>query len=123
MPGTAPLITPPSVTTSQSVLSSGNYVPSRIGMRGQEDLGGGLAASFWLESPMAVDSGATPIAFVRRSTVSLSNVYGELRLGRDITPIFWTDTIYDPFLNSGSGANLIGNGERAHRPRLGRSGR
>jgi predicted porin len=28
----------------------GNVLPSRLGFRGTEDLGGGLAASFWLEA-------------------------------------------------------------------------
>ena len=98
----------PTITKSQTVMSSGNYVPSRIGFRGQEDLGGGWAASFWLESQMTVNDGATPILFSRRSTVSLSNSLGEIRLGRDYTPTFWTDTIYDPFNNIGVGANIVG---------------
>lgn len=100
---------PSNVTRSQTALSSGNYLPSRIGFRGTEDLGGGLAASFWLESPMSNDDGATAMGtFARRSTVSLSGAWGEVRLGRDYTPTFWNDTIFDPFNNIGVGANLIG---------------
>ncbi len=98
---------PPSVTLTQTALTSGNFVPSRFGFRGTEDLGGGMSANFWLEESLNVDDGTQPI-YSRRSTVSLAGPYGELRLGRDTTPTFWTDTLTDPFLNAGVGANLIG---------------
>jgi predicted porin len=97
---------------------------SRLGFRGVEDLGGGLKASFWLEMGIAPDTGRnagvwgngdTPIAgstsregnqlfFNRRSTVSLSNQWGELRLGRDYTASFWNWTVFDPFGTNGVGA-------------------
>jgi predicted porin len=94
---------------SQTVLSTGANLPSRLGFRGTEDLGGGLAASFWLESPIGNDDGSLGLAtFARRSTVSLSGPFGEVRLGRDYTPTFWTDTLYDPLNNTGVGGNVIG---------------
>ncbi len=107
------LLTPPPATgtsarRSQTVLSTGGNLPSRLGFRGTEDLGGGLAASFWLEMPLTVDDGATPLTFARRSTVSFTGPFGEIRLGRDYTTIFWADTLFDPFNNSGVGANLVG---------------
>lgn len=90
---------------------------SRLGFRGIEDLGGGLKASFWLEMGLAADTGgnaqgwgnttgsnANRLYFNRRSTVSLSNQWGELRLGRDYTPTFWAWTVYDPFGTNGVGA-------------------
>lgn len=99
---------PREVTQSQKVLSSSGYNSSRFGFRGTEDLGGGLAASFWLEAPVANDSGASGIAnFGRRSTVSLSGPFGELRLGRDYTASFWNDAVFDPFGVNGVGTNLI----------------
>ena len=99
---------PRQVTQSQKVLSSSGYNSSRFGFRGTEDLGGGLAASFWLEAPMANDSGASAISnFGRRSTVSLSGPFGELRLGRDYTASFWNDAVFDPFGVNGVGTNLI----------------
>ena len=73
-----------------------------------EDLGGGLAASFWLEAPLSTDDGAGSLAFTRRSTVSLSGRFGEIRLGRDRTANSLNDTIFDPFGGNGSGANIIG---------------
>ncbi|MEJ8852655.1 porin [Variovorax rhizosphaerae] len=93
---------------SQWALTSGNYNNSRLGFRGTEDLGGGLAVSFWLESPMTNDDGVVGAStFGRRSTVSLSGDLGELRLGRDYTPTFWNDGIFDPFGVNGVGTNLI----------------
>ena len=45
----------------------------------------------------------------RRSTVSLTNQWGELRLGRDYTATFWNSTIFDPFGTNGVGSagNLV----------------
>jgi len=91
---------------------------SRLGFRGVEDLGGGLKASFWLEMGLAADTGgasgaawgnstasnANRLFFDRRSTVSLQNQWGELRLGRDYTPTFWNWTVYDPFGTNGVGS-------------------
>jgi len=89
---------------------------SRLGFRGVEDLGGGLKASFWLEGALGPDTGTgsgsygngnpanNGYLFQRRSTVSLSNQWGELRLGRDYTPQFWNWTVFDPFGTNGVGA-------------------
>ncbi|WP_093196628.1 porin [Variovorax sp. YR750] len=97
-----------SVKVRRTALANSGYNSSRLGFRGTEDLGGGLAASFWLEAPITNDDGATGVAsFVRRSTVSLSGGFGEIRLGRDYTPTFWNDTVFDPFGTNGVGANLI----------------
>jgi predicted porin len=98
-------------------LGTDGMASSRLGFRGVEDLGGGLKASFWLEMGLAADTGgsagtwgnntasnANRLFFNRRSTVSLSNQWGELRLGRDYTPTFWSWTVYDPFGTNGVGA-------------------
>lgn len=97
-----------SVKTSRRELANSAYNSSRLGFRGTEDLGGGLAASFWLEAPINNDDGSQGVAtFARRSTVSLSGGFGEIRLGRDYTPTFWNDTVFDPFGTNGVGTNLI----------------
>jgi predicted porin len=44
--------------------------------------------------------------FQRRSTISLANQWGELRLGRDYTPQFWNITVFDPFGTNGVGSAL-----------------
>ncbi|MBS0449346.1 MAG: porin [Proteobacteria bacterium] len=82
---------------------------SRLGFRGTEDMGGGLTAGFWLEAPMTPNDGnSIGLNFRRRSTVSIiGQTWGELRLGRDYTPVFWTRALYDPFGFNGIG--LSGN--------------
>jgi predicted porin len=92
---------------SQWSVSNSGYNSSRIGFRGTEDLGGGLAASFWLEAPLSNDDASNAIAFTRRSTVSLSGGFGEVRLGRDYSATFWNDTVFDPFGTNGSGSSVI----------------
>ena len=77
---------------------------SQLGFRGVEDLGGGLKAGFSLVAGVNADSGTTNGKFFnRRSTVSLFSNGGELRLGRDYTPIFWNQTIFDAFGTLGIG--------------------
>ena len=108
LPASPPSGQPGTVKRSQTALSNSGYNNSRLGFRGAEDLGGGLAASFWLESPLFNDSGLAGLStFGRRSTVSLSGGFGEVRLGRDFTPSFWSDTVFDPMGATGVGTNLI----------------
>ncbi|MDM0047484.1 porin [Variovorax sp. J22R115] len=104
-----PIATPAEVQLSQTALSSGGNASSRFGFRGTEDLGGGLAASFWLEAGFNQDTGLIPnAAFARRSTVSLSsNNFGEVRLGRDYVPTYWNESVFDPMGAVGVGENLI----------------
>ena len=87
---------------------------SRLGFRAEEDLGGGLKAGAWLEAALNPDSGSINASgkfWHRRSTVSLSGSWGELRLGRDLNPSFWNLSIFDPFgtCGVGSGFNLATN--------------
>ncbi len=79
---------------------------SQLGFRGVEDLGGGLKAGFTLLSGIAPDSGVAGAGgkfYNRRSTVSLFSNAGEVRLGRDYTPLFWNQTIFDAFGTNGIG--------------------
>lgn len=93
-------------------LVSGANSTSRLVFRGSEDLGGGLAAGFWLEHGIALDSG-TPTGgnqfFDRRSTLSLvSRSLGELRFGRDFTPTYTAWARHDPFSHVGvAGSNNV----------------
>ena len=100
-----------SIKRSQWTQSTSGYNSSRLGFRGTEDLGGGLAASFWLEAGLGNDTGAAggggTQLFNRRSTVSLSGAFGEVRIGRDYTSTFWNDTVFDPFGTNGVGSNVI----------------
>jgi predicted porin len=88
-------------------LSSNGVNTSRLGFRGVEDLGDGLKASFWLETGLNPDTGTTSDSgrfWNRRSTVSLSGKFGEVRLGRDFTPTYTAISDYDAFGDNGVGA-------------------
>ncbi|MES2229681.1 MAG: porin [Pseudomonadota bacterium] len=88
-------------------LASGGTNSSRFGFRGVEDLGGGLAAGFWLEAGFNADTGSSSDSsrfFNRRSTVGLMGTFGEIRLGRDVTPTYTGYLDYDPFGDSGVAA-------------------
>ena len=91
-------------------LTTNGLNSSQLGFRGIEDLGGGLKAGFYLLADLAgADTGSIPSngkLFNRRSTVSLYSNAGELRLGRDYTPTFWNDTIFDAFGTNGVGSSL-----------------
>lgn len=69
----------------QTVVGSGNMAGSRWGMRGSEDLGGGLKANFTLESGIDVDTGAAGqggLLFGRQAWVGLSGGFGDVQVGR-----------------------------------------
>jgi predicted porin len=55
-------------------------------------------------TPTTVTVSENPFLFQRRSTLSLSNAWGELRMGRDYTPQFWSWTVFDPFGTNGVGS-------------------
>ncbi len=92
---------------STGLASGGNSTP-RLGFRGTEDLGSGLAASFWLEGQLNNDVGGgatqtTGFDFVRRSTVSLSGSFGEVRLGRDFAVTYLNLNQFDTWGQRGIG--------------------
>lgn len=69
---------------SVSRLDQGTMQPDRIGFRGAEDLGGGMKATFQLESGFFTDTGAMTSAgrlFNRASTIGLSGNFGAVTLG------------------------------------------
>jgi len=95
-------------------ISSGTASASRIGFKGNEDLGNGLSALFLLESGFSVDTGAQDKAgslFNRQAYVGLSSKdAGTLTLGRQYTPYYNTlSKIADPFAvgYAGSAKNLF----------------
>lgn len=91
--------------TSQYSMSQDGNAPSRLGLRGTEDMGGGLYASFWIEGEINPDVGtASGQTWQRRSTVSLSSPWGEVRLGRDNTATYYNTGTFDPFGDTGIGA-------------------
>ncbi|WP_158218848.1 porin [Roseateles aquatilis] len=106
-------------TDTRYFVNSDGNTSSRFGVRGTEDLGGGLKVGFWLESAVSVDdgtSGATStnnkdsvsggLTWGRRATVQVSGDWGELRLGRDYVPSFGNlTTSMHPFGTNGVGSS------------------
>jgi predicted porin len=85
---------------SRSAIDSGGQSDSRFGIRGTEDLGGGLKANFLLESGINVDDGSTTGSslFNRQAWVGLSSTqFGELRVGRHFILGSAFFTTIDPF--------------------------
>ncbi len=68
----------------QTVLESGGVNTSRWGIKGSEDLGGGLKANFKLEQGFYMDDGAVKngTGFTRQAYVGLSGGFGEVQLGK-----------------------------------------
>jgi predicted porin len=81
-------------SVSKSEVGSGGINTSRWGLKGAEDLGGGLKANFLLLESFVMDTGAgqtkdfasAPQAFARESWVGFSGGFGEVKLGKAFTP-------------------------------------
>jgi predicted porin len=91
-------------------------LPSRWGLRGNEDLGDGLRGIFVLESGIALDSGGLNQGgriFGRQAFLGLSGSWGTLSLGRQYTMLFWSlidaDVLGPNVYGSGSIDNYIPN--------------
>jgi predicted porin len=82
-------------------VTSGVGSASRLGFRGSEDLGGGTAAIFTLESGVKIDTGDTDVSgvlFNRQAFAGVKTRFGTLTLGRQYTPLFLAVTqVADPF--------------------------
>ncbi|SFV11234.1 porin [Pseudoduganella namucuonensis] len=99
-------------------------VPSRLGFRGTEDLGGGLQAVFVLENGIGVDTGTAGQGgrlFGRQAYVGLKGAYGTLMLGRQINmtflasvksdvlgPNLFSMSSIDPYIPNARSDNAIG---------------
>ena len=69
---------------------------SALGFRGVEDLGGGYKGNFVLEGQMGVDNGALlrdGRMFGRQAYVGVTTPFGEVRLGRQYAPIFFSSAL------------------------------
>ena len=85
-------------------ISSGVASVSRIGFRGNEDLGGGMAALFVLETGYKTDTGEVDTAgtiFNRQAFVGLKSSAGTVTLGRQYTPYYSTVSGYADLFAAG----------------------
>lgn len=82
--------------------------PSRIGLRGSEDLGGGLRAEFVIEEGFTPDMGTLSQggrAWGRQAFVGLAGAWGTLSFGRQYTMLYWSVLDADVL-----GPNIYGSG-------------
>ncbi|RDI05517.1 porin [Comamonas sp. AG1104] len=93
-----------------SRLTSGVASGSRLGFRGDEDLGGGLSALYALEMGLLADTGG--LAQGGQAAVSIHGNFGSITLGRQYTPVALIQTETAPFVTclAGDSANLISAG-------------
>lgn len=99
----------PSTSLRQTVIDSGGFNTSRFGLKGTEELGGGLKANFLLEGGFDISTGVansytnpftgatSSSTFGRQSWVGLSGGFGEIKLGKMWTP-------YDEVKGTGASA-------------------
>ena len=85
----------PVAATSQSLTRVSPSIASvnMIGFKGTEDLGDGYKGTFVLESQMSPDTGSLGNdnrIFGRQAYVGLTSPFGEVRLGRQYAPMFYT---------------------------------
>ncbi|WP_144113409.1 porin [Paraburkholderia sp. BCC1886] len=102
---------------------SGGSTGSLFGLKGNEDLGGGLKAVFDVETGFNINNGAyfadTSSLFYRQSWVGLKHdTYGSLTFGRQYQPSFWAVYFTDPFrgnevMSPLAAADLAGATDRA----------
>jgi predicted porin len=77
-------------TLSMSGNGTMNNGSSRLGVRGSEDLGGGLKASFNFEQGINATTGATDAnTFQRAAKMAIEGGFGKVQLGRTLTPSFY----------------------------------
>jgi len=88
-------------------VQSGGLSGSRFGIRGTEDLGGGLRGIFMLESGINLDDGTSGQGafWGRQAFVGLDSRYGKLTLGRQYGSIYVLASDFSQFTNGPVGAS------------------
>jgi len=108
-------------TASTAGMSSYQMGQSFIGVKGEEDLGSGLKASFLHEMGVNTET-ATSNLNTRQAYVGLSGNFGAVRIGKQYSAAFFNMLNADPFgATGGTGALyvnniLLGNGAGADNP-------
>ena len=110
-----------STTQSLVKLDDNGIVNSRIGLKGTEDLGGGLKANFQLEQGILADTGALGnggLAFGRQAWVGLSSAsWGSLSAGRQTIPQYDILDAFDTFgtgVGSSASSSIVSTTSRAN---------
>src|SRR2546421_7368649 len=77
---------------------------SRIGVRGNKDLGGGMTGLFQMESRVRLDQGFGQLTS-RDSYAGLAGGFGTIRLGRTIGPVYYATYDYISMHNHDTGTS------------------
>ena len=77
---------------------------SRIGVRGNKDLGGGMTGLFQMESRVRLDEGFGQLTS-RDSYAGLAGGFGTIRLGRTIGPVYYATYDYISMHNHDTGTS------------------
>jgi predicted porin len=90
-----------------------NNADSRVGVRGVEDLGGGLKVSFNFETGLDLDDGSQTNGsfWARQANVAIGGNWGTVKLGRQFTPSYLTAGMYD--LTNQANYSVLGNTYKA----------
>lgn len=99
-------------------LKSGQQSGSRLGLKGTEDLGSGMSASFVLENGFNADDGSLANGgrlFGRQAWVGLNGNFGSVKLGRQYSATYNALNAIDPF-----GLNQAGDAQRVYGYALGK---
>lgn len=86
-------------------VESGKMTTSYIGFKGSDDLGGGLSASFAIESFLRADNGEVgrfngDAFWARNAYAALNGSFGSVSLGRNTTSLFITTLVFNAFGDS-----------------------
>lgn len=98
---------------SITTMNPGTLSTSRWGLRGNEDLGGGMNAIFTMEAGFNVDDGTqngSTRAFHRQSFLGMNGTWGQLTFGRQYNTLFDTSAKFDPLGYATFGHNNNGTG-------------
>lgn len=100
-------------TTVDNFKVGAGTATSYFGMRGREDLGGGVHAIFDLQGGFAPNNGTSSQGgrlFGRQAYVGLDGKYGRLTLGRQYTMRFFATSPINPFGTGAQGITTLDNG-------------
>ena len=89
-------------TKANNLVNEDGLSTGLIGIKGSEDLGGGMSASFVQEWDLDLDTGRMNFDVGRNSTLGLAGGFGAVRLGRSYTPLFSTIGASDVFGTTGA---------------------
>src|SRR5437867_7184988 len=78
---------------------------SRIGVRGNKELGGGLTGLFQIESRVRLNTGDSAFLSSRDSYAGLAGNFGTVRLGRTVGPVYYATYDYISMHNHDTGTS------------------